>query len=81
MPGKTINVDPEAYRLLATARRGRESFSSVIKRHFKQAPTAQTLLASLGQVALSDETLDIAEEIVRQRHQSPANSPILGPRS
>jgi len=75
MPVKTITIDMEAYDLLAGEKRGKESFSRVIKRKFRSASTARVLLERLDEVCLSEGALKSLDKIVRARADSLAQSP------
>ena len=75
MAVKTITIDMAAYELLSMEKRGSESFSKVIKRRLRPARTARSLLEALPGCALSAESLDRAEDIVRGRASSLAISP------
>jgi predicted CopG family antitoxin len=77
MAVKTITIDIEAYNLLSSEKREKESFSKVIKRRLKPVHTADNLLRNLDKIMLSDSALDKAEEILRARNESMANSPIV----
>lgn len=73
----TITIDMDAYGLLAAAKRGKESFSKVIKRRLAPQRTADNLLQHLGEIALAPETLERLEEVVASRRTSLAQSPTL----
>lgn len=75
MAVKTITIDMQAYRLLASQKQGEESFSQVIKRRLRPSRTATSLLADLDRVALDPGTLDQLEQVVASRRKSPASSP------
>ena len=75
MPVKTITIDMEAYDLLPGEKRGKESFSRVIKRKFRSASTARVLLERLDEVCLSEGALKSLDKIVRARADSLAQSP------
>lgn len=77
MAVKTITINMEAYELLAGEKRGRESFSRVIRRKFRRAGTAKVLLGRLDEVCLSEIMLQNMDRIVRDRDESPAKSPTL----
>lgn len=81
MAVKTITIDMDAYELLSAEKRNDESFSKVIKRRLRPARTARSLLAILPECLLSEETLDRAETIVRDRANSPALSPVIDPQT
>ena len=78
MAVKTITIDMEAYELLAAEKRGKESFSQVIKRRLKKNSTSANLLRNLPRLALSRETLDHVDKLIVLRTSSSSDSPILG---
>ena len=68
MAAKTITIDLEAYELLAARKREGESFSKTLKRLLaEEGSTASGLLRDLPHVALSGDTLDRIDEIIRDR--------------
>ncbi|MDX9958871.1 MAG: antitoxin VapB family protein [Spirochaetia bacterium] len=68
MAVKTITIDMEAYDLLSKARTGSESFSKVIKHILGPAgKDAQSLLASLNSIRVSEPVLDALEQVVASR--------------
>jgi predicted CopG family antitoxin len=75
MAVKTITLDLEAYQLLAREKRENESFSQVVKRHFRKGRTAALLLERLDDVCLSETTLKNLKRLVEARRESPARSP------
>ena len=77
MAVKTITIDMEAYDLLAAEKRGKESFSQVIKRRLRKERTARGLLERLDEVCLKAATLEQIEKIVSLRGESVAASPRL----
>ena len=79
MATKTITVDLTAYELLRSRKRPGQSFSDVIKEHLRPRHTAGALVAAAGQVAegLSEETLDLLDQEVRARGDSPLRVPRL----
>lgn len=68
MAVKTITIDMEAYEILVKAKKGKESFSQVIK-------TARNLLEHLDEVVLHDATLDSVDELIKHREDPPISSP------
>jgi predicted CopG family antitoxin len=74
MAVKTITIDLEAYGLLARRKADGQSFSQVIKEHFKRQPTVADFRSILRSVHLSDQTLDQIEAQVRARRANPARS-------
>ncbi len=71
MAVKTITIDMDAYELLDSEKREGESFSRVIKRKLRHAPTAEDVLLGIDRFVLEEETLDRLESIVRARKDSP----------
>ncbi len=67
----------EAYNILNNEKMEGESFSQVIKRRLKHKSTAVTLLTSLNELALSNDTLSKMDEIVKDRVKSPIDSEIM----
>jgi len=74
MAVKTITIDMEAYGLLSSHKADGQSFSQVIKAHFRPQPTVGRLLARLRASRLSPETLDAMERQVQARKLSPARA-------
>jgi len=74
---KTITIDLEAYERLAAEKGRHESFSRVIKRRYRRATTAASLLAHLDEICFSSATIRGIEAVARSRDASPADSPIL----
>ena len=74
MAVKTITIDLEAYEALRRYKRKGQSFSQVIKEHFNAPKTGRDLLAALERFALSPDTLDAIDDVVRRRVESPAGS-------
>jgi predicted CopG family antitoxin len=71
MAVKTITIDLEAYALLARNKEEGQSFSQVIKAHFKRQPTVADFRAVLRSVRLSEDTLDAIDAQIRARRKSP----------
>ena len=65
MAVKTITIDMEAYEILSNDKKENESFSQVIKRHFKNKSNAQNLLNNLNKCTLSEETLSNIDGIIK----------------
>jgi len=74
MAVKTITIDLDAYEALRRHKRSGQSFSQVIKEHFNTPKTARDLQAALDRFALSPDTLDAIEDVVRRRAENPAGS-------
>lgn len=71
MAVKTITIDMEAYELLAGARRGNESFSTVIKETIApQSRTAEGLLRFLETWPRDDELMLNLERVYRDREEN-----------
>ena len=74
MAVKTITIDLAAYSLLAQRKRLDQSFSEVIKEHFRLPPTAATLKHLLRTARMHESTIDGLEAQVRARRTSPARA-------
>jgi predicted CopG family antitoxin len=78
MAVKTITIDMEAYEILLKAKKGKESFSKVIKKTLlPQQKTARNLLENLDTLFLADDTLDAVEKIILERDNSLTDSDVL----
>ena len=77
MAVKTITIDMDAYGILASSKKGDESFSRVIKRRFLKATTGRNLLDHLDNVCLSPSGVKGVETVVKARCHSLAESPKL----
>jgi len=74
MAVKTITLDLEAYELLRRHKRGKESFSRVIKEHFRPKHTVRDLEKAVEEVALSEETLDAIDRQIEARQGDTARA-------
>ncbi len=74
MAVKTITIDLDAYEVLRRHKRSGQSFSQVIKERFNAPKTGRDLRAALDRFALSPDTLDAIEDVVRRRAENPAGS-------
>lgn len=72
MAVKTITIDLEAYEILARRKRRGQSFSQVIKEHLGRRRTGRDLHAALQRTALSEQTVEAIDRIVRSRRTSRA---------
>lgn len=75
---KTITLDLDAYEKLKGAKRGKESFSSVVKRAILPEPqmSGREIIQYYDEISplISDEMLDSVELAVKeQRKQLPTN--------
>ena len=67
MAVKTITIDMEAYEALRRRKRRGQSFSQVIKEHFRRGATGEGLRRALVEVDLGDSTLDALDRVVEER--------------
>ncbi|MBI4862264.1 MAG: hypothetical protein HY815_18700 [Candidatus Riflebacteria bacterium] len=67
MATKTISIDLEAYRRLARARSGDESFSRVIKRVVRPPFDLEAYLSRIDAQPMSPEAIEAIEAQVSQR--------------
>jgi len=74
MAVKTITIDLEAYSLLSHHKSAGQSFSQVIKAHFRPEPTAGRLLARVRTIRVSAEALDAMDRQVAARRLEPARA-------
>ncbi len=74
MAVKTITIDLSAYELLKRRKREGQSFSQVIKEHFDAPKTGRDLSAALGEVSLSDQTLEALDQLVKSRREDAART-------
>lgn len=72
MATKTISLDLEAYEALRRHRRKGQSFSDVIKEHFRGKSTAATLRRTVQELHLDESTLEALAGVVADRRRSPA---------
>jgi predicted CopG family antitoxin len=74
MAVKTITIDLEAYEILAHKKRPGQSFSQVIKERPGGTSTGRDIRALLGNLAISEKTLDGVERQIRARRGSKAKA-------
>ncbi len=68
MAVKTITIDMEAYETLVRARRGNESFSTVIKKTLGPAShTASGLLRHLDEFVMDEQVLESMDQVIASR--------------
>jgi predicted CopG family antitoxin len=77
MAVKTITIDMDAYNTLSRFKKPGQSFSQVIKEHLGSVKNASTLIRTLKDITLSEETLDAADRVVRDRKKNPLKHPKL----
>ena len=75
MAVKTITIDVAAYDALSRHKRAGQSFSDVIKAHFRTGGTAKDLLRATAAAGLETETVDRMAEIVASRRRHRARVP------
>lgn len=71
MAVKTITIDIEAYETLRRHKRPGESFSDVIKQHFR-ATTGAALRTALDAITLDTSALDATDAVIAARKRSRA---------
>lgn len=74
MAVKTITLDLEAYELLRRRKRGTQSFSQVVKEHFRSTHTLDDLKRALDDEPLDDETLDLIDQQIERRSSDVARA-------
>jgi hypothetical protein len=75
MATKTITIDLEAYEALRRRKGQGESFSDVIKKHFRRGMTGAELSRLLDEDLLLDTTtLDAVDELIERRRDEPARA-------
>ena len=67
---KTITIDTEAYEALVNHTMPGQSFSQVIKKHFGQPLKGLDLKAAVERAVLSEETIEVIDQIVAGRQSS-----------
>lgn len=77
MAVKTITIDLEAYDMLARCKKPGQSFSQVIKERIGAHKTGRDLWRALPDAALTEGTLSLIEDQVRNRRRSPARAATL----
>lgn len=81
MAVKTITIDIDAYKILKANKRGKESFSQVIKRKLKKNKSAANLLKNVAKIAFSEQTLANIDNMIKNRKKSYPDSPIINGKS
>ena len=74
MAVKTITIDLEAYDLLARHKMEGQSFSQVIKAHFRPQPTAARFRQRVRALRVSPPALDAMERQVLNRAKNPGRA-------
>ena len=77
MAVKTITIDIEAYGLLSHHKQAGQSFSDVIKAHFKPLPTAGRFRRHVLTVRLPADVLDAVDRVISDRKRSALRVPEL----
>ena len=77
MAVKTITIDMDAYEALRRQKREGQSFSAVIKEHFRRGPTGRVLKRSLEELRLSESTLDAVDCVIEERSEDSPRVPKL----
>jgi predicted CopG family antitoxin len=77
MAVKTITIDMEAYDALRRHKGAGQSFSDVIKAHFRGRTTGSALLRVAAELHLDPSTLDAIDEVIEDRSGDQARAPEL----
>lgn len=77
MATKTISIDLEAYRALRRRKRKGQSFSDVIKEHFRGGIGAEHFAEIVRQADVPEPTLDGIDELIERRGADLAGAPEL----
>lgn len=77
MAVKTITLDLEAYELLRRHKRGAQSFSQVVKEHFRAQHTVGDLRRAIDATELDAETLDLIDDQIDRRTADVASGEAL----
>lgn len=72
MAVKTITIDMEAYEALKRHKGAGQSFSDVIKEHFRGRTTGRALARVVGELHLDATTLDELDRLVDARSRDGA---------
>lgn len=74
MAVKTITIDLEAYEALRRRKGRGQSFSDIIKEHFRNDTTGAVLKRALEELRLDPSTLDAVDELVASRSRDAASA-------
>lgn len=77
MAVKTITIDLEAYEALARRKREGQSFSDVIKAHFRGSGTGRDLLTAARAARVDPRTASAIASVVARRRRDRARVPSL----
>jgi len=69
MAVKTITIDMGAYEALRRRKRAGQSFSDVIKEHFRGGATPEALRTAVRTAGIHRSTLDAVDALIRDRSQ------------
>jgi len=77
MAVKTITIDMEAYEALRRHKGSGQSFSDVIKEHFRGRTTGKALARVISELEFSDSMLDAVDGLIEDRKKDAATAPDL----
>ena len=77
MAVKTITIDMEAYEALRRHKGAGQSFSDVIKEHFRGRTTGSALLRVARELRVDPSTLDAVDQVIADRSGDQAQAPEL----
>lgn len=77
MAVKTITIDMDAYDALRRHKGAGQSFSDVIKEHFRGRTTGRALARVVAELHVEESTLDEVDRVIDERGRDVATAPDL----